>query len=323
MALTPIPYADRTDKQGYSGYIDAITLPTGSKYEIVDTGARTLLDSMSSYTSFLGVTTSAIVDGTTSAVVSINGSNVTATVGDIVIKTTGSTSAGRLAQEFIYTANGWQLFGDISANNLGALAYKDAAVASYTPAGSITNTTKTLTSEGKYTPAGSVTYTTATAVAKLSTTSTAPTGSATANFWIYRPGGSVAVSPTHSTTTANVLSSVSGNTLVSSVTAQAPNATAPNLGVNYTNVDDHNLKLWYIVQSTKNAISSTSTQAVVTGLSVTATGTFTGTEIYVKHPTINVPDAMTFSGTQATLTVTGTSIDTISFVGTAASITAT
>lgn len=325
MALAPTPYSEQTDKQGYNGFIDAITLPTGSKYEIVDSGARTLLNNMSSYTSFLGVTTSTIVDGTTSAVININGSNVTATVGDIVIKKTNSTSAGRIAQEFIYTGstNGWQLFGDISADNLGDLAYKDAAVASYTPAGSITITTKTLTSTGKYTPAGSVTYTVTNKTAKLSTTSTAPTGSATANFWIYRPSGSIAVSPTRTLNTASVLSSISGNSVISSVTAHAPNATVPNLGVNYTQVDDHNLKLWYIIQNSTNAISSTSTKTVVTGVTVQATGTFTGTEIYVKHPTVSVPDVMSFTGTQASIVVTATSIDTIKFVGTPASITAT
>lgn len=95
------------------------------------------------------------------------------------------------------------------------------------------------------------------------------------------------------------------------------------MGVNYTNVDDHNLKLWYITQNTTNAISSTSTKTVVTGVTVSATGVFTGTEIYLKHPEVEVPDTISFTASQVTLTVTGTVFNTISFTGTPATITAT
>ena len=43
MALTPIPYSERGagETNSYDGYIDSITLPAGTKYEIVDAGART------------------------------------------------------------------------------------------------------------------------------------------------------------------------------------------------------------------------------------------------------------------------------------------
>ena len=308
-------------------YIDKITLPSGTEYEIVDTVARQTIDNMSKYTSFLGVTSSDINDGTTNAVVVINSNSVTATEGSIVIKTTNSTTAGRIAQEFIYANGAWQLFGDISAQNLGNLAYKSTATAIYRPAGTISITTSTLTSNGKFTPSGGVSLTTTNAVAKLSTTSTAPTGSATANFWIYKPGGEITVTttPSRTLTTATVLSAITGKTVMSSITSGAPTATAPTGGLNYTAITNHNLKLQYIIQNTTNAISSTSTKSVVTGVTVsgTATATFEGTEIYLKHPTIEVPITATFTGTQGTITVTGTVISGATFSGTTATIQAT
>ena len=314
MAITPNPNTD--------SYIDKIIVPSGDEFPIVDMLARQTIDSMSSYTAFLGVTTSNITDGTTSPVVVIDSQSVTATTGNIVIVNTNSTTAGRIAQEYIYANGKWQLFGDISADNLGNLAYKNSATGSFTPAGKINTTTGVVTSKGIFQPAGNITFTTASKTVTIATTSTAPTGSATANFWIYRPAGSVTASVTRTVSTANVLASVSGNTLVSNITTQSPTATAPTNGIQYAYVSDHKLQLYYLVKATKNAISSTGTTAVLTGVSVTSTSNkFTGTEIYVKQPSVVVPTAAGFTGTSATVTVTGTVIDSATFSGTAGTVT--
>ena len=106
--------------------IKRITLPTGTTYDLVDQGARDLIDELSGYTAFLGVTTTALTDGATTNPIVINGQSVTAVTGNIV--TYGSA-------EFIFNGTAWQEFGDLSG--LGALAHKDNASGSYTPAGSI------------------------------------------------------------------------------------------------------------------------------------------------------------------------------------------
>lgn len=107
--------------------IKKITLPTGTTYDLVDQGARDLIDELINYTSFLGVTTTALTDGSTTNPITINGKSVTAKTGNIV--TYGSA-------EFIFNGTAWQAFGDLSG--LGSLAYKDNASGSYTPSGSIT-----------------------------------------------------------------------------------------------------------------------------------------------------------------------------------------
>lgn len=303
-------------------YIDKITLPTGTEYTIVDADARTAIDNMASYTSFLGVTTTNITDGTTAASVVIGGQTITATVGNIVIKQNDSTTAGRIAQEYIYAGSdkGWQLFGDISANNLGNLAYKSSATTKYTPAGTINTTTSTLTSKGTFTPAGNVAFTTATKTLTLSTTSTKPTGTNTASFLFYTPKGSVTATVTRTQTTATVLTSVTGNTLVSNITTTAPNNTIE--GIKIAEVENNNLKLQWLIKSTANAISATATTGAVTGVTVTATSSgFTGTEIYFKHPTVVVPTTAAFTGTSGNITATATAISGATFAGTTATIT--
>ena len=96
--------------------ISKITLPSGTTYNIKDQGARDLIDEMSGYTDFLGVTTTALTDGATTNPITINGASVTAKKGNIV--TYGSA-------EFIFNGTAWQLFGDLSG--LGDLAFKDSA----------------------------------------------------------------------------------------------------------------------------------------------------------------------------------------------------
>jgi hypothetical protein len=126
---------------------------TGTTYDIVDAGARELIAALEGSTSFLGVTTTPLTDGATTNPIVVNGANVDAVTG-------GIASYG--SKEFIWNGSAWQEFGDLSS--LGALAYKNNATTTYTPAGSVSQPTFTGT-EGtvsvKGTPSGSVTITTA------------------------------------------------------------------------------------------------------------------------------------------------------------------
>jgi len=111
---------------------DISKIKVGStSYDIKDADARSRIAALESYSDFLGVTTTQLVDGvTTSPVITINGDSVTAKKGNIAIY--GSA-------EFIYDGTVWQEFGDLSAiqNLLGDLAYEDTAEGTFTPAGTV------------------------------------------------------------------------------------------------------------------------------------------------------------------------------------------
>ena len=130
--------------------IKQITLPSGTTYDIVDAGARELISALEAYSDYIGVTTTALEDGSTTNPVTINGESVTAKKGNIV--NYGS-------KEFIWNGSAWQEFGDLSA--LGDCAYVDSVEASYTPAGTVAApdlTVSTLTASvlGSVTSAGTV-----------------------------------------------------------------------------------------------------------------------------------------------------------------------
>lgn len=111
--------------------IKKIQLPgVAEAYDIVDAGARELISELQQYTDYLGVTTTALSDGATTNPITIEGESVTAVKGNIV--NYGS-------KEFIFNGTVWQEFGDLSG--LGALAFEDTAVGSYTPAGTMTDPT--------------------------------------------------------------------------------------------------------------------------------------------------------------------------------------
>lgn len=101
-------------------YISKVQLASGGVYYVKDIEARQAIEALSSATHFLGVTTTALVDGSTTSVVVISGENHNAEIGDIVIYD---------SKEFIYNGTAWAEFGDLSAlqNLLGDLAYKDIA----------------------------------------------------------------------------------------------------------------------------------------------------------------------------------------------------
>ena len=99
--------------------ISQITLPSGTTYDIKDAQARQA-------TKWLGITTTALTDGATTNPIVISGNSVTAVAGNI-------TSYDET--EFIFNGTKWQEFGNLSG--LGALAYKDSASGSFTPAGTV------------------------------------------------------------------------------------------------------------------------------------------------------------------------------------------
>jgi len=133
-------------------YISQIKLPSGTVYDIKDAEARELIEGLGKPTHFIGETTSTLVDGATTNPITIDGKSVTAASGDIVVYQNS---------EFIFDGTKWILLGDLSG--LKALAYKDSASGTYTPAGSVSTPTfsgDSLESTGSYTPAGTIELTT-------------------------------------------------------------------------------------------------------------------------------------------------------------------
>ena len=117
-------------------YISKINLPDGNEYQVKDLGARSLIADLQAYSDYLGVTTTALTDGSTTNPVTIAGESVTAVKGNIV--NYGS-------KEFIWSGSLWQEFGDLSA--LGDLAYEDtAAVTGTAAAQTFTGTEATISS---------------------------------------------------------------------------------------------------------------------------------------------------------------------------------
>ena len=199
--------------------ISKITLPSGSVYDIKDSQARAdiaaIQAAIAGGVTFMGATTTALVDGSTATTIAINGNDVTAVKGYLVAYNN---------KELIFDGTKWLEFGDIGA--FKALAYKDTASATYTPAGSVSKPTFTgssstvtitatdntsgnyqpkgtvsqptftgssTTSTGKFTPSGNVTVTTNATTNKTATVSST-TGAAT-----YTPAGTVS-QPTFSGT---------------------------------------------------------------------------------------------------------------------------
>lgn len=109
-------------------YITKITLPNGVTYDIKDNEARALVAALSSALTFLGTTSTAITDGSSVSSIMIGDKSVTPAAGNVVIY--GES-------EFVWsdTEGKWREFG--STGSLKALAFKDSASGSYTPAGEV------------------------------------------------------------------------------------------------------------------------------------------------------------------------------------------
>ena len=333
--------------------ISKITLPSGSTYDLKDATARseitTLKNTVTGAMHYIGVTTSALSDGATTNPIKINNADVTAKSGDVAIYNT---------LEFVFSDadSKWHEFG--STGSLKALAFKDSASASYTPAGTVSQPTFTgssTTSTGKFTPSGTVSVSTNATTNKTATVSAAASGTAT-----YTPAGTVSQPTfTGSATTStgkftpagtNTGGAVTLNTTtVNSITAVGtlPTCTLPSMTATVSN---ENLTLGWSAGSfsagtlpTKGANTTVATsvkaftQPTFTGAegSVSVSGTpsgtvsaptFTGTGARLVTGNIAVPNTYTatFTGTEGSVTVSGTPSGTVSnptFSGTKATIT--
>lgn len=152
-----------------------IKMPSGNIYDIVDQGARDLIQELLNFTKYLGVTTSNITEGSTINPIMIDGEEVTAVAGNVVTLSSDST-------EWIFSSTGkWQNFGKLSG--LGALAFKDNASGSYTPAGSVSASFsgESMSSSGVFTPQGNVSSNGGTKTIKQFKTAGSLTGFAVSN----------------------------------------------------------------------------------------------------------------------------------------------
>lgn len=169
--------------------IKQIQLPNGNTYDLRDSRVDSII---SQGTRWIGVTTTAISDGSTTSTIKIGGVDHQAEEGDICSYNN---------MEFIWNGTMWQEFG--STGSLKALAFKDSASGTvavpktYTFTGTAANVSVSGTTAGSvsltksaveiktkssgtnsYTPAGSVSTPTISVKTAGSTTSVTPFGSA-------------------------------------------------------------------------------------------------------------------------------------------------
>lgn len=97
--------------------------------DIKDAKARQDIEALGDSLYWIGVTTTALTDGSNTNPITVNGASVTAKRG-------GMATYNGL--EFAWNGSAWQAMGH---NNFGALAFKSSASGSYTPSGSV-NVTK-------------------------------------------------------------------------------------------------------------------------------------------------------------------------------------
>jgi len=115
-------------------FLAEFTMPSGNTYQLKDEYARNLIKELLNFHEWLGITTTPLVDGSTTNPILISGEEVTATEGDV---------ATYQNDEFVYSSVGtWQKFANLSG--LGALAFKNSASGSYTPAGTVSGTAVTM-----------------------------------------------------------------------------------------------------------------------------------------------------------------------------------
>ena len=255
--------------------ISKITLPSGTTYNIKDATARSNIAALSGALTFLGTTTTALTDGATTSPITIGDSSVTPKAGNVVIY--GNS-------EFVWSAaeSKWREFG--STGSLKALAFKDSASASYTPAGSVSQPTFTgtkATISSSFTPAGTVAISKGTGTANYTPAGTvsAPTVTVTPNTTSVKPFGSAG-------TLSSFTASISGETLSLAFSA----GTLPSAGTAVT-----------VATGIKSATASA---PKFTGTGVELKAAFTGTAgtasaEYTPAGTVSKP---TFTGTAATIT---------------------
>lgn len=116
-------------------YMSKITLPVNINNEIVnveftikDAEARQMITDLGNALYWIGVTTTALSEGATTNPISVGGQDVTAKLGGL---------ASYNGMEYAWNGSAWQGMGP---SNLGAFAYANTGSGSYTPAGSVSIT---------------------------------------------------------------------------------------------------------------------------------------------------------------------------------------
>lgn len=280
--------------------ISKITLPTGSTYNIKDQQARNdiaaIQGAISGGVTFMGETSTALTDGSTATSIVVNSATITAVKGYLVVYN---------SKEFVFDGTKWVELGDLSL--IGDLGWKDSASATYTPTGTISQPTFTGSSStftGTITPHGSIDLTTTNKTAEVSK---AASGTAT-----YTPEGTVAaptisVKTAGSTTTVNSITEVGTlPTLTTTVANETltigfDQGTLPTKGANQTvKTGDA------AYQATAPAFTGTGARLVTGNIAVPTNASFTGTEenISISGTPSGTVSRPTFTGTQATITVT-------------------
>lgn len=316
--------------------ISQITLPTGTTYDLKDAYARDAIEAIvgGDAVVFVGVSGVALTDGGTERPV-VDEKTLTPVAGQLFFYGT---------QQFIWgTDSKWHALG--SLESLGALAYKNNASASYTPAGTVstptfTGTTSNVTittasnangnyqpsgtvskptfsgtsfnSTGKFTPDGSVTVTTNATTNKTATVSAAVSGATT-----YTPDGTVSA-PTISVDEAGATTTIKNPTSVTvakAVITAAPGMTAPSNAITYYSVTNENLSLYQLGYTTGASIT-TNDVTVKTGDASykSSQPTFDGTGVRLVTDNIPVPNTYTatFTGEEGNISVSGTATGDIS-----------
>ena len=303
--------------------ISQITLPSGTTYDICDITAR----EAAAHGMAMNLCTNAAntpkdvewMSGGTKITGTLVASS--STQGAFYLVPVTTQSGKDIYAEYVTVTDGaasptysWEKIGttDIDLSDLGDLAYKDNASATYTPQGSVSGgafTGSSTTFTGNFTPQGSI----AVNAASGSGTSYTPSGSIAVNAssesgTAYTPEGSVSA-PTISVSSAGA---------TTSITPFGTQGTLPSLT---TTVSDGNLTISFSQGTLPTA--GTAVDVKTGDASYTATApTFIGTE--KKFAFTGDEKKFAFSGTQGSVSTSGTpngSNGAISFSGTAATIT--
>lgn len=300
--------------------ISKITLPSGVTYDIKDATARATL---SGAIKIKGTTTTALTDEATTNPIKINNADYTAIANDAVFYA---------KKEYVFDGTKWHEFGDMSG--LGALAYKNSASTTYTPAGDVTaptfngtqssvTITATDSTTGNYQPKGTVSapaftgesttftgsYTPAGGVELSNSNKTAAVSPASSGTVTYTPAGDVSaptisVDTTGATTTIN--NPTAKNVMTALVTA-APGTTAPTNAITCYSVTGEILMLNQIGYAKADSITTSNVTVKTGDATYTAsTPTFSGKGVRLVTGNISVPTSASFNGTEASLSVSGT-----------------
>lgn len=112
--------------------VSVITVPTlvngvveNVNYDVKDAYARQMISDLGNSMYWIGVTTTALTDGSTTNPITVGGDSVTAEIGAV---------AQYDGEEFAWNGTAWQSLGK---NNFGSLAFQNSASGSFTPAGTI------------------------------------------------------------------------------------------------------------------------------------------------------------------------------------------